>query len=60
VNSYGDAVALLKTTYEDRAQRHYHELETLRRASKTVAEYNLEFEKLKNKAKPLLNNYLEI
>lgn len=60
INTYEDAVNLLRSTYADRAQRYYHELEALKRGSKTIAEYNAKFESLKNKAKPLLNSFTEI
>lgn len=35
-------------------------MEVYKRGSLSIAEYNRGFEKLKNKAKPLLNPYLEI
>lgn len=60
VNSFDSAVELLRNTYADLAQRYYLELESLRRGTKPIPEYNKEFDRLKNKAKPLLRPYLEI
>lgn len=60
VNSYGEAVQLLKEIYAHLAQRHFHELEVYKRGTLSIADYNRGFEKLQNKAKLLLNPYLEI
>ena len=46
----------LTENYGDSAMRHYYQLRSLRRGNKTIAEYNENFQKLRNKAKRFLAN----
>lgn len=59
--TYDALRSALLTNYGDSARMHYHELENLRRESRSIADYNKEFLLLRNKCKKFLpTDYQEV
>ena len=52
--TYEELKAALLDNYGESALRHYHELENLKRESRSIAEYNKEFLQLRNKCQRYL------
>ena len=52
---YDELKAVLLENYGDSALMYYHELENLKRESRSIAKYNKEFLQLRNKCKRFLN-----